>query len=179
MASSMKRYEFHAEVQKEPLIPLLACNLANRDPAARKRARERLVAIGCPSVPALVPLLSYRKPHVRWEAAKALRDIADPITATALVNSMDDSDADVRWLAAEGVTALGREGLHALLVALIERAQSPALRDGAHHVLHVLVKRKGLGPILRPVLAVLEESEPTLGTPTAAYKALLKLREMS
>ena len=54
-------------------------------------------------------ILPHRKPHVRWEAAKALCGIADPLAAAALVNAFDDRDGDVRWLAAEGVAALGRE----------------------------------------------------------------------
>jgi len=33
--------------------------------------------------------------------------IADPLAASALVNALDDRDGDVRWLAAEGLAALG------------------------------------------------------------------------
>jgi hypothetical protein len=135
------------------------------------------VTFGKPAVPSLIPLLSHRKPHVRWEAAKTLCDIADPIAATALVNALDDPDSDVRWVAAEGVTALGREGLEPLLAALLQRAQSIWFCEGAHHVCHALVKKRGLGPILRPVLAALEETEPAIGVPTAAYTALSTLRE--
>ena len=76
------------------------------------------MATGKPAVPSLIQLLSHRKTHVRWEAAKALCGIADPIAATALVNALDDTDDDVRWLAAEGVTALGRDGLQPLLTAM-------------------------------------------------------------
>ena len=79
------------------------------DPAVRRKARKALVAIGKLAVPSLIRLLSHRKPHVRWEAAKALCGIADPLAASALVNALDDRDGDVRWLAAEGLAALGRE----------------------------------------------------------------------
>ena len=116
---------------------------------------------------------------MRWEAAKALCGIADPIAATALVNALDDRDGDVRWLAAEGVAALGRDGLQPLLVALLQRAQSGWLCEGAHHVCHTLVKRKRLGPILRPVLAALGQTEPEVAVPPAAYTALSRLRELS
>ena len=105
-------------------IPELVSALANSDPAARTKVRKAVVAIGKPTVPSLIQLLSHRKPHVRWEAAKALCGIADPIAAYALVNALDDPDGDVRWLAAEGLAALGRDGLQPLLAALLERARS-------------------------------------------------------
>ena len=50
---------------------------------------------------------------------------------------------------------------------------------GAHHVCNTLVKRKKLGPVLRPVLAALVQSEPEIAVPPAAYTALSRLRELS
>ena len=123
MTPSMKRSKAVVEDKREPRIRSLLDSLASRDPVLREQARETLVVVGKPAVPLLIPLLSHRKPHVRWEAAKTLCDIADPIAATALVNILDDSDGDVRWLAAEGLAALGRDGLHPLLAALLDRAQ--------------------------------------------------------
>ena len=72
----------------------------------------------------------------------------------------------------EGVAALGRDGLQPLLAALIERAESGWFCEGAHHVCHTLVKRKGLGPIPRPLLAALKKSEPGVAVPPTAYAAL-------
>jgi HEAT repeat protein len=160
-------------------IPELVSALASPDPMVRTKARRALVAAGKPTVPSLIQTLSHRRPHVRWEAAKALCGIADPIAAFALVNVLDDRDADVRWLAAEGLAALGREGLQPLLAALLERAQSRWFCEGAHHVCHTLVKRKKLGPILRPLLVALRASEPEVAVPPAAYAALARLRELS
>jgi HEAT repeat protein len=163
--------------QRDARIPGLVDDLASRNPAIRERARETLVYLGKPAVPALIPLLSHRKPHVRWEAAKTLSGIADPIAATALVNTLDDPDEDVRWVAGEGVTALGREGLQPLLAALLERARSHSFCESTHHVCYALARRKGLGPILEPVLEALEEAEPAIGAPLAAYAALSTLRD--
>ncbi len=165
--------------EREARIPSLVSELASSDPTVRTKARKALVAIGKPAVPSLIRLLSHRTKHVRWEAAKALCGIADPIAATALVNALDDRDGDVRWLAAAGVVALGRDGLQPLLAALLQRAKSGWLCEGAHHVCHALVKRKKLGPILRPLLAALEEPEPEVGAPPAAYTALSRLQELS
>jgi len=160
-------------------IPSLGADLASSDPTVRTKARKALVAIGKPSVPSLIRLLSHRKPHVRWEAAKALCGIADPIAASALVDALDDRDGDVRWLAAEGLAALGRDGLQPLLAALLQRAQSCSFCEAAHHVCHTLLKRKRLGPILRPLLAAMKESEPEVSVPPAAYAALSRLRALS
>jgi hypothetical protein len=160
-------------------IRLLVTDLASPDPAVRTKARKSLVVLGKRTVPSLIPLLSHRKPHVRWEAAKALCGIADPLAASALVNALDDRDGDVRWLAAEGLAALGRESLQPLLAALIGRAQSGWFCEGAHHVCSTLAKKKRLSPILRPLLAALKQSEPEVAVPPAAYTALSRLRKLS
>jgi hypothetical protein len=165
--------------KKEARIPSLVADLASPDPAVRTKARKALVAIGKLTVPSLIPLLSHRKPHVRWEAAKALCCIADPLAASALVNALDDRDSDVRWLAAEGLAALGRDSLQPLLAALLVRADSCSVLEGAHHVCHTLVKRKKLGPVLRPLVAALKQSEPEVAVPPVAYAALSRLRELS
>jgi hypothetical protein len=167
------------EDPRDARIPSLLCSLAGGDPVAREKARETLVAVGRPVVPALIQLLSNRRPLARWEAAKALCGIADPLAATALVNALDDTDDDVRWVAAEGVIALGREGLQPLLAALLERAQSSWFCEGAHHVCYTLVTKRQFGPILRPLLAAFDQFEPQVAIPLAAYTALWKLRKLS
>jgi HEAT repeat protein len=179
MTPAAKRGSVSLTDKREDRIPSLVADLASPDPAVRTKAREALVAIGKLTVPSLIQLLSHRKPHVRWEAAKALCGTADPLTASALVNALDDRDGDVRWLAAEGLAALGRDGLQPLLAALLERAQSCWFCEGAHHVCHTLVKRRKRGPILRPLLAALKASEPEVAVPPAAYAALSRLRELS
>ena len=179
MTTSSNRDSIGIEGKRADRISSLIADLASPDAAVRMKAREAIVVIGKPVVPSLIRLLSHRKPHIRWEAAKALCSIADPLAASALVNAMDDRDGDVRWLAAEGVAALGRDGLQPLLAALLERAKSSCMCEGAHHICHTLVKRKKLGPILRPLLVALKEPEPEVAVPSAAYAALSKLRELS
>ena len=179
MTPTTKRGAVALADQREARIPSLVANLASPSSPVRTKARKALVALGKLGVPSLIQLLSHRKPHVRWEAAKALCGIADPIAASALVNALDDRDGDVRWLAAEGLSALGRDALQPLLAALLQRAKSCWFCEGAHHVCHTLVKRKKLGPILRPVLAALKQSEPEVAAPLAAYTALSRLRELS
>jgi HEAT repeat protein len=179
VASSVRCNSSATSQESTASIPDLVAALANPDPVSRERAREALVAFGKPAVPALIQLLSHRKSHVRWEAAKALSHIADPIAASALVNALDDCDGDVRWLAAEALIGLNQDGVYPLLAALLENAPSSWLCESAHHVCHALARTRKLGPILRPVLAALEKMEPETALPPAAYAALAKLRALS
>jgi len=156
--------------RKEDIGSLVAA-LASPDRVTRQTARETLVAVGHPAVGPLIPLLDDRHDHVRWEAAKSLADLGDPAAAQALVQTLEDRDAGIRWLAAEGLIKMHRASLKPLFQALIERPDSPWLREGAHHVLHDLAKM-GLAEGALPVLAALEGIEPSATVPSAARRAL-------
>jgi HEAT repeat protein len=115
----------------------------------RVRARRSLVAIREPAVRPLVEALASRKQWVRWEVAKALGQIGSPSSAEALVP---------------------------LLHALVERSDSVWVLEGAHHVFHDLARgRPDLKDVLQPVLAALEDIEPSLEVPVAAEAVLNKL----
>ena len=157
----------------------LIAALASSSPVTRKKAREALVALGGPAVPALIQLLSHRQPHVRWEAAKALGAVADPIAASALVNALEDRDGDVRWLAAEGLVALGQDALQPLLAALMERTEKDWLCEGAHDVCRLCSRRRSSPRSFGRCWRRLDEHEPTLTAPAAAYAALSRLRDSS
>ena len=122
----------------------------------------------------LVKALADPNQWVRWEAAKALGQIGDPAAAQALVTALEDKMFDVRWLAAEGLIAMGRGALVPLLQALMERSDSTWTREGAHHVLHDLTGGD-IKEILLPVLAALEDVEPSVEVPFVAKAALDKL----
>jgi HEAT repeat protein len=160
-------------------IGSLISDLASDDGWVRETARLSLVGIGSRAVAALIEALGDPHRRVRWEAAKALEQIANPQAAPALVGALEDKEFSVRWLAAEGLVAIGSEALGPLLRALIERSDSVWLREGAHHVLHDLhnLARRRLGPMLKPLLAALEDLEPTLGVPMAARAALEALKQ--
>ena len=125
--------------------------LRNRRGAMRQHARELLVAMGGPAVKPLVELLGDPEQVMRWEAAKALGEIADPRAARGLAMALEDTDFEVRWLTAEGLIALGRRGLPELMEVLIRRPQSMWVRQGTRHVLRELAG-KGIGDLVAPVL---------------------------
>jgi HEAT repeat protein len=166
-----------ASAADQATIGALIAALADDDGLVRQHARESLVNMREPSVAPLMEALTDPNDQVRWEAAKALSKIGSPAAAPALVNALEDKKGGIRWLAAEGLIVLERQGLPPLLQVLVERSGSQWLREGAHHVLHVLAGKKGLGDLVSPVLAALESIEPVLEVPLAARAALGKLAQ--
>jgi HEAT repeat protein len=156
------------------LDPLLKA-LHSKEGEERRRARLSLESLGPGAVEALVASLQDPDREVRWEAAKALGEIADPHSAPALVGAMEDEGFDIRWLAAGGLIALGRAGLAPLLNALAKKADSVYLRQGAHHVMYDL-SHKGLRDLLAPVMAALEGVDPEIGVPEPTRKVLQALQ---
>jgi hypothetical protein len=154
----------------------LIATLANPDGVEREKARQRLVSIGRLAVPALIEALQSPSARVRWETARALGQIRDSRAAPALVDALEDEKFAVRWLAAKGLIALGREALIPLLHCVEIASDSVWMREGAHHVLHTLI-RDGVADEALPVLEALEDIEPVIEAPVAAYHVLRVLRE--
>jgi hypothetical protein len=159
-----------------PAIKRWIIDLGSRDGMVRQRARDSLVAIRKPAIIHLAKLTKDRNEQVRWEAAKALGEIADPKTAAPLTCALEDEEFDVRWLAAEGLITLKNKGLPPLLKALIKRPQSVWLREGAHHILHDL-SRTNLRKQVKALMDALEGVEPEIEVPPAAQNLLNSLRK--
>ncbi len=176
MSNSMDKSPVTRGVAGDPgAINFLIAALGDPDGLVRQRARRSLVAIEKPAVPTLVKALTDSNDHRRWEAAKSLVEICDPVAAPALVQALEDQDFGVRWLAAEGLICLSHDGLAPLLDRLVHHSDSVWLRQGAHHVLKMMVD-KGLYGLVAPVLDALEGREPVLEAPPAAQSALNALR---
>jgi HEAT repeat protein len=159
-------------------IEQLVGQLSNDDAIARQGSREELIELGGPDVTrALVAALIDPRMQVRWEAAKALQVMADPVAAPALMNALDDEAEDVRWVAAEGLVALKKVGLMTVLSGLIKRARSIEFCKSAHHVLRG-VKTDECASAVAPVLKALEQLEPEVAVPPAAYQALIQLNPL-
>jgi HEAT repeat protein len=150
-------------------IQKLIDDFESKDGEERQDARAGLVKIGAPAVESLINALDHHKEQVRWEAAKALVEIADPKAAPALINALEDEDFDVSWVAAEALIALGGSGLPALIEALLHRAESTQLYSGAHHVLKALDADE-LTAYTRPLIEALEGIDPHDNVPLAAHK---------
>ncbi|EMI52897.1 HEAT repeat domain-containing protein [Rhodopirellula sallentina] len=152
-------------------------DLASDDGVIREQARNRLVAKRGPDVVrALVGELVDPRKRVRWEAAKALTEIGDPVAALPLVHAMTDSDDEVAWLAAEGIASLGDVGLSAALSGIAKDCKSLEYCKVAHHCLKGFRKLDLHEEIIAPVMSALEGFEPKLSAPVAAYRALRELK---
>ncbi|MGH2632982.1 MAG: HEAT repeat domain-containing protein [Tepidiformaceae bacterium] len=155
----------------------LIADLSGTAQRSARHARELLVKLGEPAVPPLVDALRAPDPRVRWEAAKALAQIASPANAhshaaaKALVDALLDEEPGVRWLAAEGLIFLGRASLDPLLHALLQSSDKVWLREGAHHVLRV-IGRGELAAAIEPVIKALEGIVPAIAVLPAARDAL-------
>jgi CBS domain-containing protein len=93
-----------------------------------------------------------------------------------LVERLEDPDEGVRWMAADGLIALGATSVEPLLCELKLRSDSLFLRQGAHHVLQGVLGRDHLQDVLNPVIRALEAVEPVVTVPFAAQQALANLR---
>ena len=149
-------------------------NLGHKDGRVRRRARFAVEEMGRNVVPELCKVLREGNHYARWEAARALKDLSDPRAAPALVEALDD-DFGICWLAAEGLIGLGEAALSPLLRPSSTAgagAPLPGRAPRAH-------RHKGFSERLsQPIAAVLDalnDIEPSLEVPIAAWQALQQL----
>lgn len=160
---------------KQEEIDALISDLGSKNGLVRQQARNKLEMMGLHATSSLIKALGLTNENVRWEAAKALKDIRDPRAAHALVNALMDDSFEVQWLAAEALIALDLEAVVPLLKGLIDHSESTFLRQGAHHVLHGLELKRLLDRETQTVLDQLRSLEPLEPFPMAAEKALKSL----
>jgi len=125
-------------------IPDLILELGDDDILKRQHARLLLVHHEPESIPALLDALNNSNTQIRWEAVRALGDIRAPKTATDLSEMLMDEDTGVRWAAMESLIKIGRNSLRPLLEKFTKDFESPWLREGVDHILHVLKDRQEL-----------------------------------
>jgi HEAT repeat protein len=130
--------------EPEQQIPGLITELGNKDSLKRQRARRLLVYHAQESIQALLEALKSQDVHVRWNAVLALGEIKAPETADTLSNMLMDNDIGVRWAAMESLIRMGRHSLRPVLERFINNIDSIWLREGVHHILHVLKDRNKL-----------------------------------
>jgi HEAT repeat protein len=154
----------------------LIADLTHSDLERRLNAQYKLITRGHDAVPALLEALKDEDPHLRSNSAHVLAVVADPTAAEGLATALDDDEDPVRWVAAEGLIALGPVGLAAALHALVRaNAISPQLKAAVRHILLRVGGENGLGEITKPLLAALHEFELNEMVLVQAHKALTAL----
>lgn len=175
MSQSNEQDESPRAAKTEELI----ARLADKDGLSRRQAREELEKLGVAAGPYLAEVLSSQNENVRWEAAKALINIKDPNAAPALVKALMDERFEVQWLAAEALINLGSAAVVPILEELTVSYGSLYLRQGAHHVLHDLERKRLLEPRVQRVIDELRSLEPLEPFPLIAKRALDAIRKES
>ncbi len=155
-------------------IESLIKDLMSDDGVVRNEARLELVKMGECTIDFLAELVNNSNDRVRWEAIKAMGEIKSLLTIPFLMDALEDEMSSVRWLAAEGLIALKKDGIRAILEALIECKESYLLRQGAHHVLNDLNKKLKDNKIAE-LISLLEHPDVHMRIPMMT-KQILNLR---
>jgi HEAT repeat protein len=154
----------------------LIADLTSSNLNQRLNAQYHLITRGGAAVPALLEALRASDPHLRSSAAHVLAVIADPSAAQGLAAALDDDEDPVRWVAAEGLVALGPAGLEAALHVLLGAdSVSPQLKAAVRHILLRVRDDDGMDEIAKPLLAAIHEFEMNERVLVEAYKALTSL----
>jgi hypothetical protein len=151
--------------------------LSSKDGVIRLKARKSLVLLGKPVVPTLSKtLINSQVKQVRWEAAKTLGTIGDPRAIPSLVNTLNDSDSDIAWLAAEALVKFKKIAWLPILRLLVKSgADSAELRQRAHHVFRNQ-RKEGFNDLLVMLRTALQSSTVPELTMTAAHNIIKRMK---
>ena len=157
---------------EKPSIDKIIKNLKSKNGLIRQEARVQLVSMGGKVIEDIAELLTQPRKRLRWEAAKAFTEIAHPGSIPHLIAALYDKDEDVRWLAAEGLIAVGKASITPLLQELINNPSSLLLRNGTHHVLIKLSRIHNLLQFNNLILILSGKKNAEIHVPVEAMKIL-------
>lgn len=118
--------------------------LGSKNGLQRLQARSAMIALGESAIDIFAELVMHPNWIVRREAVKALAQMKTNITAPILIYALEDEYATIRWVAAEGLIALGKHGLLILLQRLSSQKLTANLSQVAGHVVKEISKRQSL-----------------------------------
>lgn len=125
-------------------------------------------------LPQLHDLSQTSNGDLRKEVAKIIELISDAKSIQIFINLLEDTEFEIRWIAAEGLIKTGRECIVPLLKSIRDGRNSYFLDKGAHHVLQCLLTETEKND-LKSLLHSLDNNLKTRETaPTEAAKALEK-----
>jgi HEAT repeat protein len=139
----------------------LLASLGSDNGMERKKARETVVLIGTRAAHDLVALLDSPIKKVRWEAAKTLAAMVEPFSLPAFIALLRDHESDLRWIATDGLIALGPRSVAPLLESLLEGPLVKGQPEMSARVLRQLSSdNEVLARIVAPVIEALKEPVP-------------------
>jgi HEAT repeat protein len=137
-------------------------------------ARNTLVSMGKKILPQLHKVLSADNDDLRKEVVKIVELIADPKSISILITLLDDSEFDIRWIAAEGLIRIGRRSIVPLLKSIRDGKCSYFTDKRAHHVLGNLLTESEKNDLETLLLSLDDYLKAREIAPTEAAKALEK-----
>ena len=133
--------DIHITSRPDEQFTSLISQMGDENGLVRQRARLTLVRLGKDSLPYLRDALHRQNVYIRGEAVKALGEFNEPDILPDLTAMLMDDEVGVRWTAAESLIKQDRAALRPLLQSFIHNFDSPWMREGLHHILHVLKDR--------------------------------------
>ena len=157
-------------------ISILIAQLSDKDDLVCKKARHCLEEIGRIAVPQLCELLTDKKKTTRWQAAKALVEIADPVSVHALVKALEDKVFEIRWLAAEALIKIGKPALAPVVESILLEPDRNWRWEGVWHVTRHLGQDEELRPLLLPLIEAFNAIDYRIKVPIEARRLLTRLK---
>jgi hypothetical protein len=156
----------------EYLLNLIKSTLDDHNFNKKVRSRKTLVRMGKRILPQMHKLIKSENMQLRLEASKIIELIADRTSIPVLIDLLDDTEFDIRWIAAVGLIKIGRRSVRPLLTAVRDGKSSILFNEGAHHVLLSLLNDNEQEKEVKLLLSL--ENYHTLGA-TAPVEASLVL----
>jgi len=164
-----------------PEVRLLIPDLMDESTIKRKDARHALENRGEEVLEDLHYLIRSKNHQLRWEATKALEDIASEKSIPEFIKMMHDKESEFRWMAAEGLRKVGRSAIIPVLKLVEKSGQSPHIRTGAHHVLNALLtegEKLEFENLMETLNNYYETGETAPVWASRAIKVFMKLRKI-
>jgi HEAT repeat protein len=139
---------------------------------SKMEAQNKLVGMGNKILPQLHKLLSINNDDLRMEVAKIIELIADPKSIEIFITLLDDSEFDIRWIAAEGLIKIGRKSIIPLLKSIRDGKSSYFADKRAHQVLLSLLSESEKIELKNLLLSLDDYLETRETAPIEASKAL-------
>ncbi|MGD0854990.1 MAG: HEAT repeat domain-containing protein [Dehalococcoidia bacterium] len=157
-------------------ISVLVTKLSDEDGLVRQNARLDLQTIGKPAVPQLCWTMNNKNKHARWEAARALAELADPSSLPWLIKALDDKEFDIRWLVGLALIRIQIPALVPLLEALLVTRKQNWLWEGARHVIRGMAQGE-MAEMMTPLVNAFDSIDFRMNVPIEARKLLIILRD--
>ena len=170
----MKDTEIDIDITDFPenLVKLIKGLLGDKNYREKHESRDILVKMDKNIIPQMHKLLASKNSLIRHEAAKIIELIADKRSIPIFIGLLQDTESDIRWMAAEGLIKIGRRSILPLLKSVRSGSNPTFSRKGAHHVLSSLLKKDEKRKF-RTLLLSLNDYHELGGTaPVEASKAL-------